>query len=485
MNSVLPVSLILIPIVAALVVVLMPSRLSKTTALLASLVNIGLSLFVFSSISQSANSFQWGYEFLSGYQLNISIVQHGVSVLLTLLVSVLLFISLMSISGDELSQSKGIHANLLLLASFLTGVFSANDLISFYIFFESALIPMYFLIGIWGGTDRVKANYLFFIYTMVGSLLLLISIMYIGLAAAEQLGNPSIVFVSQFDQLTLLLTNVYIPDWIFIFVIIAFGIKSAMFPFHSWLPGAYVQASYPALIMLSGAMAKMGTYGFLIFGYYFFQDKIQLMSVSLSVLAVIGIVYAAWIASTRKTLKEIIAFSSMSHMGFILLGIFAGTFQSLQGSVIQMFNHGISTALLFLMLAFLAKRHEKFNDMSGFATSAPVLSFVFVFGSLSAIGLPGLNGFIGEFNILLGSFRSEFVPVAVTAFAAVGVILAAVYMLRPIKDVFYGVGQTTTADLTAVEMLTVLPLVVFIVWIGVNPQPFFDLTEPVIGLMLK
>lgn len=484
MNSVLPLSLILTPILAVAVIGLFPSRFSKSIALLGSLATVGLTFFVYTIINSDTDSIRWGYQFLATNQLDFTIAQNGISVLLSLLVSLLLFVSVMAISDNE-TQSKGIHASLLLLGSFLFGVFSAQDLISFYIFWEASLIPMYFLIGIWGGADRVKANYTFFIFTMIGSLLLLVSVLYLGVFAAELLGDPAVTFVSQFDQLKILLGHVYIPDWVFIFVLIAFGVKASLFPLHSWLPVTYMQTSYPALIMLSGAMAKMGTYGILIFGFYFFQEKLLLMSPWLSVLAVIGILYAAWIASTRKSLKEIITYSSMSHMGFILLGLFAGTFQSVQGAVIQMFNHGISIALLFVLLAYLMNRSNNFDDQSGISDHAPVLGFLFSFAALSAIGLPGLNGFIGEFNILIGTFRSPFLSIWITVFATLGVILAAVYMLKPIKRVFYGESTIQLNDLTISEIVVVIPIVVLIVWMGLYPQTFFDLTDSFVRSLIK
>ncbi|MCK6601793.1 MAG: NADH-quinone oxidoreductase subunit M [Bacteroidetes bacterium] len=491
MDLLLSPGLILVPLVFASVLLLVNREnagLLKILTLLSSLVSLCLVLAGLAGFNPDSGAVQfvWTASWLP--QLNLPVVfgWDGLSAQLLLLTSVLSLVVFLGVTGVQNFPSKGMLIHLLLLQSFLYGVFLAKDLISFYIFWEATLIPMYFIIGLWGGEERVKANLTFFIFTMVGSLLLLVSVLFLGTAAAAYTSSGTIRFISEFSLLTVFLKNQQIPGWVFFFVVAAFGIKAALFPLHAWLPKTYTQAPWAGLILLSGVMAKMGTYGMLLFGFSFMPSAMKEYALLLSVLAVTGILYAAWIAYTRKGLKEIVAFSSMSHMGFILLGIFAGTVQSVQGSAIQMLNHGISTGAVFLLISALDRRNPAFDSLSGLSNQTPVLATAFMIAMLSSIGLPGLNGFIGEFTILLGSFSSPLIPVWITGLAAIGVILAAAYMLKPYKTVFFGdSGQTTLSDLNFTEILAFLILLVMIIWVGVAPAGIMNLSLATVHSLLQ
>ncbi len=487
MESAFLLSLILIPLVSAFLSLLFSGNSLKSFAAISGLVSLVVSVLVLIQLNSlpGTSAFQFSISYLPSLGQSLSIGLNGLSATLTFLSALLSFVVLFGVIGNDKSVSKGMVFNVLLLESFLMGVFSAQDLISFYIFWEATLIPMYFLIGIWGGADRVKANLVFFIFTMIGSLFLLVGIIFLGLEGAKVTADPTRLFISDFKTLSALLTNQLIPSYIFWFIFSGFGIKAAIFPLHAWLPKTYTEAPFAALILLSGAMAKMGTYGMIIFGFYFLRPSLTENAAMLGFLAAVGIIYAAWIASTKKSIKEIIAFSSMSHMGFIILGVVAGTFQSVSGASIQMLNHGISTGALFLLVYYLSNRSDNLEKLSGVANSSPILATAFIVSALSSIGLPGLNGFIGEFQILLGSFSSYNIPVFITAFATLGVVFAAVYMLLPVKKLFFGESEPGITDLSGKEIAAVLPLLVLMVWIGVAPGSFLDLTQTTVEFLLR
>lgn len=487
MESLIAPFLIGIPVGAAFTALGSFDSKIKGLTITRSLITLLLSVYALFLVVENPteSAFYFAFDYLPHLGLSFSLGLNGLSVTLIFLTSLLTFSVVTGVLGNTSNLSKGMVFNIFLLQAFLIGVFSAQDMISFYIFWEATLIPMYFLIGIWGGKDRVKANLVFFIFTMVGSLLLLVGVIYLGLEGAHLSGDPAKVFVSDFKTLSELLSNQSIPSTIFWFIFIGFGIKAAIFPLHAWLPKTYTEAPYSALVLLSGAMAKMGTYGMIVFGYYFLQNSLVQFSAWLGFFATVGIIYAAWIAATRQSIKEIIAFSSMSHMGFIILGIVSGTIQGLTGSSIQMLNHGISTGALFILLFYLSNRSDKMDQLSGVATSAPVLATLFIVASLSSIGLPGLNGFIGEFQILLGSFKSYTVPVIFTVIATIGVILAAVYMLNPIKKIFFGNKTSSITDVSFKEFIAVLPLIILMVWIGFAPNMFLEIIQSATNILLK
>jgi NADH-quinone oxidoreductase subunit M len=360
------------------------------------------------------------------------------------------------------------------------GVFMSLDLFLFYVFWEFMLIPMYFIIGIWGGTERVYAAVKFFLYTMAGSLLMLVAILWLGYYASTVPGGH---FTT--NLLTLYAVAPAIPfgiqSWMFLAFTLSFAIKVPIFPLHTWLPDAHVQAPTAGSVILAGVLLKMGTYGILRFSVPLFPAATITYLPYVAVLAVIGIIYGALVSTVQPDLKKLVAYSSVSHLGFVVLGIMSLTEEGVQGGVLQMINHGLSTGGLFLLVGMIyERRHTRMiKDYGGLARVMPVYATMFMIVMLSSVGLPGLNGFVGEFLILLGAFRSTFLGSHWYAIAgASGVILAAVYLLWSYQRVFFGKVENPDnnglLDLSLREWAVLVPVIVFIVWIGVYPKPFLD-----------
>jgi NADH-quinone oxidoreductase subunit M len=363
-------------------------------------------------------------------------------------------------------------ACLLVLETGILGVFCSLDLVLFYVFWEVMLIPMYFLIGIWGGERKIYAAVKFILYTMAGSLLMLVAILYLYYHAGTTFDWVQISqnLASGAVQIT--------PNeefWLFIAFLLAFAIKVPLFPFHTWLPDAHVEAPTAGSVILAGVLLKMGTYGLLRFCLPLFPTAALSAAPVLSVLGLIGIVYGALVAMVQPDLKKLVAYSSVSHMGLIVVGIFAFTTQGLQGSTMQMLNHGLSTGALFLLVGMIYERRHtrQISHFGGLAHGSPVLASLFLVVTLSSIGLPGMNGFVGEVLVLLGTFLQNPTYAAV---AALGMILGAVYMLWMYQRVFLGkVSNPENArmgDINAREVAVLVPIVALMLWMGVYSAPF-------------
>lgn len=414
----------------------------------------------------------------------------GLGLLLILLTTLLGPIVVLSSWNYIDRHQKGYYALLLVLQTGMTGVFAAYDLILFYIFFELTLIPMYFIIGIWGGEARIYAAVKFVLYTLVGSLLMLVGILYLGFAAGDAVNEG--VFTTDYFKLLAYHVPLAAQGWLFFVFALAFAIKVPLFPLHTWLPDAHVQAPTGGSVILAGVLLKMGTYGLVRFCLPFFPNAATDYALWLAVLAVVGIVYGALVSRVQADAKKLVAYSSVSHLGFVVLGIFAFTVEAMQGAIIQMINHGLSTGALFLLVGMLyERRHTRLmEEFGGIARVMPVFAFFLVFTALASAGLPGLNGFVGEFMILVGSFKSELVgnPLLI-ALATSGVILAAVYLLWLLYRTLFGPIQKevnrTLPDLNAREVLLLVPLMVLMLWIGVAPKPFLDRTEPTARFLLE
>jgi NADH-quinone oxidoreductase subunit M len=413
----------------------------------------------------------------------------GLSLLLVLLTTLLGPIVVLSSWTYIGTKQKGYYALLLLLQTGITGVFTSFDLFLFYIFFELTLIPMYFIIGIWGGTNRIYAAVKFVIYTLVGSLLMLVAILYLGFEAGAAVNNG--VFTT--DWYKLLEYNVPLAQqgWLFALFAFSFAIKVPLFPLHTWLPDAHVQAPTGGSVILAGVLLKMGTYGLLRFCLPFFPNAAQNGALLIALLAVIGIIYGALVARVQEDAKSLVAYSSVSHLGFVVLGLFAFTPEALQGAVIQMVNHGLSTGALFLLLGMLyERRHTRLmDDYGGLAASVPVLTTFMVFSVLASAGLPGLNGFVGEFMILLGSFKSTVLDApGLVIVATTGVILAAVYLLHMVYRTFFGEltieANAEMPDVNGREFLLMAPLIVLMFVMGFFPNPFLRQTQPTTEFLL-
>ena len=432
----------------------------------------------------------WAGWLPEGFDVKYFVGIDGLSLLLVMLTTLLGPVVVLSSWTYIGEKQKGYYSLLLLLQTGITGVFASFDLFLFYIFFELTLIPMYFIIGIWGGTERIYAAVKFVIYTLVGSLLMLVGILYLGYAAGEAVNNG--VFTT--DWYTLLEYNVPLATqgWLFAVFAFSFAIKVPLFPLHTWLPDAHVQAPTGGSVILAGVLLKMGTYGLLRFCLPFFPNVAQSYAGLFAVIAVIGIIYGALVARVQADAKSLVAYSSISHLGFVVLGLFAFTAEALQGAVIQMINHGLSTGALFLLVGMLyERRHTRLmEDYGGLATSVPVLTTFMVISVLASAGLPGLNGFVGEFLILLGSFQSTVLnsPVLV-ALATSGVILAAVYLLHMMYRTFFGEltdeANAQMADMNAREFGLMVPLIVLMFVLGFYPNPFLQQTAPTTEFLLE
>ncbi len=406
----------------------------------------------------------------------------GLSILLLLLTTFLSPLALLSTWSAVQDRVKGFMLFFLLLEVGMNGVFLSLDLVLFYIFWEFTLIPMYFLIGVWGGERRVYAAVKFFLYTMAGSVLMLLAILYLIL----QTGTSSLPeLVARQPALG------GAQMGLFLAFALAFAIKVPMWPLHSWLPDAHVEAPTAASVILAGVLLKMGAYGFLRFNLPLFPQAALQAAPWMAVLAVIGILYGAAVALGQKDLKKLVAYSSVSHMGFVMLGIFALNLQGLSGGILQMVNHGLSTGALFLIVGMLYERRHtrELAAFGGLWKVLPLLGGLSLVVTLSSMGLPGLNGFVGEITILLGAFGAAPIPHPWLALAAtVGVILEAVYLLVMFEKVFLGpivhTENLQLKEITTREILTLAPILVLIFWIGLYPKPFFALINPTVSQLV-
>ena len=396
----------------------------------------------------------------------------GISLFLVLLTTVLMPLAILG-SWKVQKNLKPYMALMLLLEAGMLGVFVALDLVLFYFFWEAMLIPMYFLIGVWGGGRRIYAAVKFFIYTAFGSFLMLAAL--IALYFINHGDSFDIVQITDRLASGQITMPFHTEMLLFGAFFLAFAIKVPLFPFHTWLPDAHVEAPTAGSVVLAGILLKMGTYGMLRFCLPMFPGASIKLAPYISVLAIIGIIYGALVAMVQPDVKKLVAYSSVSHLGFVVLGIFAFNLTSIEGATYQMLNHGVSTGALFLLVGMIYdRRHTRLiEDFGGIAHRMPIYAAMFLVIALSSIGLPGLNGFVGEFLILQGTFLSSHTR---AAFAAVAVILAAVYMLWMYQRVFMGkVGRDenkSLLDLRMREVLTILPLIVLAIWMGVSSGTF-------------
>lgn len=409
----------------------------------------------------------------------------GLSLLLFMLTTFMGPIVILSSWNSVSKHLAGYLSMLLLLQTASLGVFASLDLMVFYVFFELSLIPMYFLIGIWGGAGRIQATIKFFIYTLVGSLIMLVGLIYLGYDAGAVMGG-AVDFTTDWRFLSgdLYQIGLEVQTYLFLAFALAFCIKVPLFPFHTWLPYAHTEAPTAGSVVLAAIMLKMGTYGLLRVCMPIFPNAFMEFAPWMATLAVIGIIYGALVAMVQKDVKKLVAYSSVSHLGFVVLGIFAFNTVAVQGALIQMINHGLSTGALFLIVGMLYdRRHTRMiSDFGGIAKKIPIFTVMFMIATFASIGLPGLNGFVGEFLILNGSFFSELYNNKVFAIlATTGVILAAVYMLWMFQRVMFGPltnkENESLLDLNAREIGLLVPMVVFMFWIGIHPVDFTKYSE--------
>ncbi len=470
------------PLIGVLVILFMDrehKNAIRWVALITSIVTFGISMWVLVLFNPADPDLQMVIDIpwikVAGWEIAYLMGIDGMSILLVLLTTFLTPISILSTWAAVEERVKEFMIFFLLLEIGMVGVFLSLDLFLFYIFWEFTLVPMYFLIGIWGGPNRVYAAIKFFLYTMAGSILMLLAILWLGISRGT-------------FSLPELIANAAIPGniqfWLFLAFAAAFAIKVPMWPLHSWLPDAHVEAPTAGSVILAGVLLKMGTYGFLRFNLSLFPEASVRLAPWIAVLAVIGILYGAMVSYAQKDAKKLVAYSSVSHLGFVMLGLFAINSQGIEGGILQMINHGISTGALFLVVGMIYERRHT-RDMDAFGglwKVMPVYAVLTLIVTLSSMGLPGLNGFVGEFTILLGAFGSEVLNNPwFAALAAIGVILAAVYLLYMFQKLFLGPvdkdENRKLLDMNLREIVTLVPLLVLIFWIGLYPSPFFNLME--------
>ena len=465
-------SFILLPIVNSLFIFLIPKKraeLFRPLTVFLSLIPLGLCLYVFLNQNLKTSfyvvdKFSW----ISAYGIDLIIGLSGMSFLLVTLNSLLVLLSILSLNENH-SFSKGFLSSLMLLQASVNGVFLAGDLISLFIFFEALLIPMYFLMGIWGGENKRYATIKFILYTVFGSIFILAGTIYTGVLSYLSSGN----FALDFDSLSTLSITSSQSKILFLLFTFGFLIKVPIFPLHTWLPDAHVEAPTAGSILLAGVLLKVGAYGILRVSIPFFTEGFIEYQFLIATLSVVGIIYGAVVAIVQIDIKKLIAYSSISHMGFVMLGISAGRYLSLEGAVIQMINHGITSGALFMLVGFLYERRHtrRISDFGGLKKSMPIYAGIFLFTSFASIGLPGLNGFVGEFMILMGSFPTFNVLSSIAAF---GVVLAAIYMLWAYQRMFNGEltheDNKNVLDLNSKEIVSVAPLLILMLFIGLYPS---------------
>jgi len=469
------------PLVGALLVLVLPAPRAKYAALLISLVEFALSVplwwrFLPDAGMQFVQSLPW----IPAWGIRYTVGLDGISLFLVLLTTFLVPLTVLGSFHYITTRERGFYALLLVLTTGMIGVFVALDLFLFYAMWEVMLIPMYFIIGVWGGQRRLYAAIKFFVYTMFGSLLMLVAILGLVFSAAQNSGLLTFDYAQVLGSVGALGARAW---WYFGAFALAFAIKVPMFPFHTWLPDAHVEAPTPGSVLLAAVLLKMGTYGFIRFALPFFpgvalHPTVQAIVVAL---ALIGIIYGGLVAMVQPDFKKLIAYSSVAHLGFVMLGIWALTLQSVQGALLVMINHGLSTGALFFLAGMLyERRHTRLIEaFGGLARVLPMLAAVLTIVSLSSIGLPGTNGFVGEFLVLVGSFRTY--PRA-TIVATLGVIVAAMYLLPALQRVIYNkldkAENEKLPDLSLREIAVLVPLLAGIFWIGIYPKPILERMEP-------
>jgi NADH-quinone oxidoreductase subunit M len=480
--------LIFLPLAGAVLLLFLPKgnlRRIRKVALLVTLAEFVLSLLLVFGFDDSTGAMQFVRKapWIPGYGIEYHVGLDGISLWLVMLTTFLMPIVVLSTFEAVERHVKEFLFFLLLLEVGMVGVFLAIDLFLFYIFWEVVLVPMYFLIGVWGSDRRIYSAVKFFLYTFAGSVLMLVAILALYFHHHEVTGVYTTNLLSMYG----LSIPVGLQYGFFAAFALAFAVKVPMFPFHTWLPDAHVDAPTPGSVILAAILLKMGTYGFLRFAMPLFPAAAFHLMPYIGALAVVGVLYGALVAMVQKDMKKLVAYSSVSHLGFVMLGLFAFNVQGIQGGLLQMVNHGVSTGALFLLVGFLyERRHTRLiSEYGGLFRVIPVYATVFLIVALSSLGLPGLNNFAGEFLILMGAFQSLRAHAVV---ATVGIVFAAIYMLWMFQRVMFGTidneKNRRLPDMSARELACTLPLLLFVFWIGLYPQTFLRKTEASVAALV-
>lgn len=481
-------AIVLLPLLFALILGLWPSdKPIRVMAMAFSFVQLALSFVMLGMFDPNLTGLQMveKYVWIGRFGVNYFLGVDGISLWLVLLTTVLMPIVILGSWSSIDKKIRGFHASLFILQTAMLGTFLAIDAVFFYLFWELSLVPMYFMIGIWGGARRIYATVKFFIFTMLGSILMLVAIIYLMHETGDQLGTVSASLLDFYKIKTPFVVGQFASPQSLLFwaFALAFAIKVPMFPVHTWLPDAHVEAPTPGSVLLAGVMLKMGTYGFIRWVIPLFPEAVDAYAMVFLVLGVIGIVYGSLVAMVQTDIKKLVAYSSVAHMGYVVLGLFALNEQGLTGAVYQMLNHGVSTGALFLLVGMIYERthSREISKYGGLAGVMPIFTIAFFIITMSSIAVPMTNGFIGEFLILLGTYRTN---VWIGAIAVSGVVLGAVYMLWMFKRVFFGQQGELVKDekhplhdLSLREILVMAPLVILVFWMGLLPNHFLNFSK--------
>lgn len=503
-NNNLLTILILLPIVGAVLTLAHQAFWKnegqlKWVTLIFTLVNFVISLALFSKsavVGPGGFSFEQNAPWIRAINSNYHVGVDGLSFWLVILTTFIMPIAVLSTWHAVEKKRTAFYVFLLLLESAMIGVFVSLDLLVFYLFFEASLVPMFFLIGIWGGENRIYAAVKFFIFTAFGSLLMLVAIiamyyLYAGIPGGTAAGTFDFVVLMNAMKTGQLAIAPQTATLLFLAFALAFSIKVPLFPFHTWLPDAHTEAPTAGSVILAAVLLKMGTYGLMRFNFGLFPEQARDWAWLFIILAIVGIIYGALVAMVQPDVKRLVAYSSVAHMGFVILGMFSFTEAGMQGAVYQMLNHGVSTGALFLLVGFIyERRHTRLiSEFGGISNVMPIYATIFVIATMSSIGLPFLNGFVGEFLIMIGMFNSHALAITqsvnwnyiATMLAGTGVIFAAVYLLWMVQRVFMGKVTNSKnkglSDLSWREIGIMVPLIILMVYMGVFPKPFLARTD--------
>lgn len=482
-----------LPLIGAIVILFMKKEEEKKimqTAFAVSMVTLAVSLLLIVGFDSTKSEMQFieHHSWIPSIGVEYVLGIDGISLLLIVMTTIITSIAIVSSYTAIHERIKEYYVSILFLETGMLGVFMSLDFFLFYIFWEIMLVPMYFMIGIWGGGRRLYSAIKFFLYTLFGSLFMLLGILAIYFLNADpQYGTGQYTFnVLELQKLNLPLHP--FQFWLFLAFFLGFAIKVPMFPFHTWLPDAHTDAPTAGSVLLAGILLKMGTYGFVRFCLPIFPEASVYFMPYMSYLALIGIVYGALVALAQKDIKRLVAYSSVSHLGFVMLGIFALNTHGLTGGILQMVNHGISTGALFLIVGMIyERRHTRLiADFGGLSSRMPIYTAVFAVTMFSSMGLPGLNGFVGEFLILVGAFEANKIYAGI---AVIGIILGAAYMLWLFQRMMFGPldkpENQKIMDMNRREIAYMVPLLVFMVWIGLFPKPFIRVMEPAVAKIVQ
>lgn len=479
----LTLSLILIPLIAGVITLITKNNSAKQLALIGAAIELVLAVVIYAQFQPTAaQQFGFSYPWIQSAGISFAGGIDGISILLVMLTAFLTPLIILSTFRQPYKNASTFYALILFMQAALMGVFTATDAFLFYLFFEAALIPVYFLAAVWGGEDRIKVTFKFFVYTIFGSLFMLVALVYLYYQTSSAQGHTS--EISAFYKLAL---DAHKQGWIFWAFFIAFAIKMPVFPFHTWQPDTYTESPTPATMLLAGIMLKMGVYGVIRFVLPIVPLGLQTWGTTAIVLSVIGIVYGSIIAIQQRDMKRLIAYSSFAHVGLMSAGVFSQTLSGVQGALIQMLAHGINVVGLFFIIEIIFSRTKTRNieQLGGITQRTPHLTVYFMILMLGSVALPLTNGFVGEFLLLRGVYESN---IWLGAIAGTTIILGAVYMLRLFQKSMFGAKSAFTehfADLSFSERAVLVPLVIMVFWMGLYPNSFLKLTEPAVSNLLQ